>query len=208
MALLIDALDDDKNDARSSATSSVCLTEECVTAAARISSSLDQGAKPCDDFYQFACGGWVEKNLVPENKMSVTFLWQFQNQIDVIIKNFLEADTDSLNLRSFREAKIFYKSCMNESQINSVNIKDLSQSLRNLGGLPLITPDWTEEKFNLMHALTTMTELQTQPFLDLTVEMDPNNNNNKILKVRDSQQWLQHLLVYHSAVFFVQLYFL
>jgi neprilysin len=39
-----------------------------VTAAAAILQTMDQSVKPCDDFYQYACGGWIKNNILPEGK--------------------------------------------------------------------------------------------------------------------------------------------
>lgn len=36
--------------------------------AARIIESMDVTADPCQDFYQFACGQWVENNPIPETE--------------------------------------------------------------------------------------------------------------------------------------------
>src|ERR1700727_2816909 len=32
--------------------------------------SLDRTAPPCDDFYQFACGGWMKATPIPDDEAS------------------------------------------------------------------------------------------------------------------------------------------
>jgi endothelin-converting enzyme len=43
--------------------SQVCLTSTCVRIAAGILEGLDETVDPCDDFYSFANGGWLEQHV-------------------------------------------------------------------------------------------------------------------------------------------------
>ena len=45
-----------------------CMTPGCVKASAEIISNMDHTADPCDDFYQFACGGFIEKTVIPDDR--------------------------------------------------------------------------------------------------------------------------------------------
>lgn len=38
--------------------------------AERLLSNLDPTTDPCEDFYQHACGGWMENNPIPEGRSS------------------------------------------------------------------------------------------------------------------------------------------
>ncbi|XP_050046025.3 neprilysin-1-like [Dermacentor andersoni] len=44
----------------------VCRTPACARKGAAIKDNMDTSADPCDNFFQFACGGWTSRQEVPE----------------------------------------------------------------------------------------------------------------------------------------------
>ena len=51
--------------AKTEANQNVCLTSACIQASAQIGAAINQSADPCDDFYKFSCGSWLNDNIVP-----------------------------------------------------------------------------------------------------------------------------------------------
>ena len=43
-----------------------CTNEACVSLSSAILSNMDETANPCEDFYQFSCGGWDARTRIPE----------------------------------------------------------------------------------------------------------------------------------------------
>ena len=48
--------------------SNTCLTQGCVQLAAQVTAAMNQSVDPCEDFYQFSCGNWGQRNLIPPGK--------------------------------------------------------------------------------------------------------------------------------------------
>ena len=51
----------------------VCLTESCVVTAADLLKQMDRKVDPCQDFYKFACGGFIADTVLPEHKTRTGF---------------------------------------------------------------------------------------------------------------------------------------
>lgn len=85
---------------------SVCVTPACVTVAASIYNAMDVTADPCEDFYQYACGGWVDKHPLPSGHSrwgTFNVLWQ-ENQI-ILKKVIGKIPSFLFNLRSFQNQR-------------------------------------------------------------------------------------------------------
>jgi len=55
--------------------------------AAQIIEAVDLTADPCDDFFQFACGSWNKKHIIPEDKTSYNPFEKLNDELQVILKS-------------------------------------------------------------------------------------------------------------------------
>ena len=46
----------------------VCLTEACITQTGELLEQMDRTVDPCQDFYQFSCGGYIQNTVLPDHK--------------------------------------------------------------------------------------------------------------------------------------------
>uniref|UniRef100_A0A663DZJ6 Membrane metalloendopeptidase like 1 n=1 Tax=Aquila chrysaetos chrysaetos TaxID=223781 RepID=A0A663DZJ6_AQUCH len=83
--------------------------------AARIIQNMDPTADPCKDFYQYACGGWLNRHVIPETSSRYSIFDILRDELEIILKGVLET-SDRGDREAFQKAKILYKSCMNESE--------------------------------------------------------------------------------------------
>ncbi|KAJ8981669.1 hypothetical protein NQ317_017290 [Molorchus minor] len=91
---------------------SVCLTEECVRTASSLLSAMDRTTDPCVDFFQYACGTWNKKHVIPEDRSSISTFEVMADQLQVILKGVLEEPISLEDNEATRKAKTFYNSCM------------------------------------------------------------------------------------------------
>ena len=54
--------------------------------AGRILENLDPEVDPCDNFYDFACGGYIKKTFIPETTSTVSRFDEVTDQGDIILK--------------------------------------------------------------------------------------------------------------------------
>ncbi|XP_054955038.2 membrane metallo-endopeptidase-like 1 isoform X10 [Pan paniscus] len=123
--------------------SEVCTTPGCVMAAARILQNMDPTTEPCDDFYQFACGGWLRRHVIPETNSRYSIFDALRDELEIILKAVLENSTAKAR-PAVEKARTLYRSCMNQSVIEKRGSQPLLDILEVVGGWPVATDRWNE----------------------------------------------------------------
>uniref|UniRef100_A0AAF6ZDG3 Endothelin-converting enzyme 1 n=1 Tax=Bos taurus TaxID=9913 RepID=A0AAF6ZDG3_BOVIN len=136
-------------------TPSVCLSEACISVTSSILSSMDPTVDPCQDFFTYACGGWIKANPVPDGHSrwgTFSNLWE-HNQ--AIIKHLLENSTASVS-EAERKAQVYYRACMNETRIEELKAKPLMELIEKVdqSGLGLPSRDYYLNKTENEKVLT------------------------------------------------------
>jgi putative endopeptidase len=96
--------------------------------------ALDRNADPCTDFYQYACGGWVEKNPVPADRSSWGRFDELQERNNDTLRRILEAAVSGREADS-RKIGDYYASCMDEPAINGKGAAPLEPLLKKIAAL-------------------------------------------------------------------------
>ncbi len=114
----------------------MCLTKECLTTTSYMMGMMDRTSKPCADFYQYTCGGWLSTNTIPATRS----VWSIDSVIirerDQKLRNILESpveeeeDVDS----GERKAKTLYQKCMDLDGIEHDDIQPLMTVIESMGG--------------------------------------------------------------------------
>ncbi len=163
--------------------SKVCTSSKCEAVAKRIKSSMDRSAKPCDNFYQYACGGWIKKHSIPKGKDEFSAIVELSEHNDKQLKKLLKT-TNSSDIKTIQKVKNFYKSCLNTELINKRGSKPLKKFIKELGSWDLF-PDFDEEKWSFTKTLQKFhKEYPAEIFFTVDVDVDPKNRSMNILTVR------------------------
>ena len=87
---------------RQSDVSRVCLTDSCIETAARLLRQMDRTADPCQDFYQFACGGFLENTVLPDHKTRLGSYDLLRDELNRKLKALFEAESDDSEPRIYK----------------------------------------------------------------------------------------------------------
>lgn len=134
------------------------LRLEANMSLARILANMDTTQDPCQDFYAFACGGFIKKTDIPDESFQASTNEDIQNTIKMQVRELLEEPAGSLDLEAFIKAKDFYASCMDVDKIETMGSEPLKKVLSDVGGWPVLqgadrTPTH-EDLPDLLSALT------------------------------------------------------
>lgn len=162
----------------------ICNTPDCVQAAARMISSIDTSVEPCEDFFEYACGGWRKSHVIPEDKAVLGTFYELRDDVDIKLKAVIEEPTAQNEWEAIRKAKGYYQSCMNLTEVENRNLSEVMSTINMYGGWPVISSSWSEVSFNLEDALLQARKYtNSPPVFDSYAYTDSKNPDGRILYV-------------------------
>ncbi|HYM61228.1 MAG TPA: M13 family metallopeptidase [Thermoanaerobaculia bacterium] len=99
--------------------------------------SMDRGADPCTDFYQFSCGGWLVNNPIPPDQAAWSVYGKSTEENAQFLWGILEEAAKPDPGRTPVQQKIgdFFGSCMDTDRIEKLGHKPLDPLLKQIAAL-------------------------------------------------------------------------
>jgi predicted metalloendopeptidase len=92
--------------------SDICNTDVCQTAGKLIRDSMNSSVDPCDDFYAFACGGWMATHTIPPEKSRYDSFDVLDEELQKSLKEELSEPSKVDDADSVIYASDLFKACI------------------------------------------------------------------------------------------------
>lgn len=164
----------------------MCLTEGCIDAAHMILKNMKRSVDPCDNFYDFACGGFEERIVIPDDRSSRSQFALIGDDLLQQLREILEAPAEKGESRVFTMARDTYKACMDTDNIEKIGLQPMKDMLKKLGGWPVLEGDsWDEENFSWIDTVYKFREngYSTDYLIDFSIVTDSKNSSWRVIDI-------------------------
>lgn len=165
--------------------SNICLTESCIQASAFILGNINRSVDPCQDFYNFTCGAWAQKTVIPTGKGSISSFAELAERNTIALKKILDKGEDG-GVEAVGKVMDLYQSCLDTKRLNTLGAGPLLQLINKTGGWNLLNMS-NDSSWDINDKLFLVEKILGSPaFFTVGVTVDDKNSSNYIIVVSQS----------------------
>ncbi|XP_020617115.1 endothelin-converting enzyme homolog [Orbicella faveolata] len=167
-----------------------CWTAECLHAASDLMNSVDPSVDPCEDFYRFACGGWMKKYPRPPSSNRWDQFEKLTTENNEVIEMLLR-DKELKAIYSKEEAVwkalAYYDSCMDVDEIERLKGEPLKKLIKEYGSWSITDKNWEEKDWDFVSKLARIHKDLVSPILfSMAVVIDNKNSSQNAITFGES----------------------
>lgn len=156
----------------------ICTTSSCQDDAAKLIKAMNTSVDPCQDFFQYVCGGFIAENP----GMGVDDITR--QKISSSILNILKAENDPNDPIPVNQARDFYAACKNSELREQSGIRPLIDLLKIYGSWPMTVESWEANNFNWEKITADMRVLyNTNIFVTVNNDLSPHDGSKNAVLI-------------------------
>ncbi|XP_058043306.1 endothelin-converting enzyme-like 1 [Ahaetulla prasina] len=162
-----------------------CQERRAFTKASRfIATNIDPTIDPCKDFYSFACGGWLRRHGIPEDKLIYGTIAAIGEQNEEKLQRLLQQPVRRpYRASAERKVKEFFRSCLDMTEIDRLGAWPMLEVIEDCGGWDMRALG-RQGRWDLDELFyKTQGVYSTTVFFALTVNLDSKNSSRYIIRI-------------------------
>ena len=164
----------------------LCLEAPCLRAASYAVQNMNMSVKPCDDFFQYACGQYAANNPLSPEIAQRTVFWNMYYDNEDKLRNLLEGPViRASGWSAEKKLKDFFMSCIDDyGKMNAGGKTFIDKVVQPLGGWDVVNT-FNPTNFNFQTNMQkTSIDFWTAALFTFRVGVDWLNPSNRVIEVR------------------------
>nr|XP_034989118.1 endothelin-converting enzyme-like 1 isoform X1 [Zootoca vivipara] len=150
-----------------------------------VAGNIDHTIDPCKDFYSFACGGWLRRHAIPEDKLIYGIIAAIGEQNEEKLRRLLlRPIRRPYQASAERKVKEFFRSCLDMAEIDQQGARPMLDVLEDCGGWDMAATTARQARWDFNELLyKTQGVYSTAVFFSLTVNLDDKNSSRYVIRI-------------------------
>ncbi|CAF1087988.1 unnamed protein product, partial [Brachionus calyciflorus] len=153
--------------------------------------NIDQTQDPCEDFNKFSCGNFLKNRRIPSDETYIDIFAELTNNLADLLSDLLEEHINFDDIEATKNAKQYYKSCLNEDLIETNGLDNLLNIInKELGGSSLTQANYDVNNENTFDKIVKFAKWGLKPLFDLYISSNPKNPDSYVMRLQQANWFL------------------